>query len=139
MRETLDGGEVVALVRDGERQAGFSAAAVDEDRAGTALAVIAALLRSREPEVLAQEVEQGDAGVEEDFLPRPFRRGPHGRWHGHGLSRLWDWAFAATPVTLGMELTIFLYLPDGQDPLFVMETKVAWAAQDIGSESRSSR
>jgi PilZ domain len=28
----------------------------------------------------------------------------------------------------GMELTIFLYLPDGQDPLFVMEAKVAWAA-----------
>jgi hypothetical protein len=31
-------------------------------------------------------------------------------------------------VTPGMELTIFLYLPDGQDPLFVMEAKVAWAA-----------
>jgi hypothetical protein len=31
-----------------------------------------------------------------------------------------------TPVTPGMELTIFLYLPDGKDPLFVMETKVAW-------------
>lgn len=33
-----------------------------------------------------------------------------------------------TCVTPGMELTIFLYLPDGQDPLFVMEAKVAWAA-----------
>ncbi len=31
-------------------------------------------------------------------------------------------------VTPGMELTIFLYLPDGQDPLFVMEARVAWAA-----------
>ena len=31
-------------------------------------------------------------------------------------------------VRLGMELTIFLYLPDGQDPLFVMETKVAWTS-----------
>lgn len=31
-------------------------------------------------------------------------------------------------VTPGMELTIFLYLPDGQDPLFVMETRVAWTA-----------
>lgn len=31
-------------------------------------------------------------------------------------------------VTLGMELTIFLYLPDGQDPLFVMETRVAWTS-----------
>jgi hypothetical protein len=26
------------------------------------------------------------------------------------------------------ELTIFLYLPDGQDPLFVMEARVAWAS-----------
>jgi hypothetical protein len=33
-----------------------------------------------------------------------------------------------TSVRLGMELTIFLYLPDGQDPLFVMETKVAWTS-----------
>lgn len=31
-------------------------------------------------------------------------------------------------VAPGMELTIFLYLPDGQDPLFVMEAKVAWAS-----------
>ena len=31
-------------------------------------------------------------------------------------------------VTPGKELTIFLYLPDGQDPLFVMEAKVAWAS-----------
>ena len=31
-------------------------------------------------------------------------------------------------VKLGMELTIFLYLPDGQDPLFVMEARVAWTS-----------
>lgn len=31
-------------------------------------------------------------------------------------------------VTPGMELTIFLYLPDGKDPLFVMETRVAWTS-----------
>ena len=31
-------------------------------------------------------------------------------------------------VSQGKELTIFLYLPDGQDPLFVMEAKVAWAS-----------
>lgn len=33
-----------------------------------------------------------------------------------------------TSVEQGMELTIFLYLPDGQDPLFIMETTVAWAS-----------
>jgi len=31
-------------------------------------------------------------------------------------------------VPLGKELTIFLYLPDGQDPLFVMEARVAWTS-----------
>lgn len=31
-------------------------------------------------------------------------------------------------VPAGMELTLFLYLPDGQDPLFVMETRVAWSS-----------
>ena len=33
-----------------------------------------------------------------------------------------------TPVTPGTELTIFIYIPDGQDPLFVMETRVAWTS-----------
>lgn len=30
------------------------------------------------------------------------------------------------PVNVGMELTLFLYLPDGEDPLFVLESVVAW-------------
>ncbi|MEO5955865.1 MAG: PilZ domain-containing protein [Nitrospiraceae bacterium] len=33
-----------------------------------------------------------------------------------------------TLVMPGMELALFLYLPDGKDPLFVMETTVAWAS-----------
>jgi PilZ domain-containing protein len=32
------------------------------------------------------------------------------------------------PVNPGLEMTLFLYLPDGQDPLFVMEACVAWSA-----------
>ncbi|TKS59261.1 MAG: PilZ domain-containing protein [Nitrospira sp.] len=32
------------------------------------------------------------------------------------------------PVKIGMELTLFLYLPDGEDPLFVLEANVAWTA-----------
>jgi PilZ domain len=31
-------------------------------------------------------------------------------------------------VNPGLEMTLFLYLPDGQDPLFVMEARVAWSA-----------
>jgi hypothetical protein len=33
-----------------------------------------------------------------------------------------------TPIASQMELTIFLYLPDGKDPLFVMEARVAWTS-----------
>lgn len=33
-----------------------------------------------------------------------------------------------TPVKPAIEMTLFLYLPDGQDPLFVMEARVAWSA-----------
>ena len=32
------------------------------------------------------------------------------------------------PVKVGMELTLFLYLPHGEDPLFVMEARVAWVS-----------
>src|SRR5678815_5873912 len=31
-------------------------------------------------------------------------------------------------VKTGMEMTLFVYLPDGQDPLFVLEARVAWSA-----------
>jgi PilZ domain-containing protein len=33
-----------------------------------------------------------------------------------------------TAVTSRTELTLFLYLPDGGDPLFVMEARVMWTA-----------
>jgi len=32
------------------------------------------------------------------------------------------------PVKAGMELTLFLYLPDGDDPLFIVEAYVAWTS-----------
>jgi Tfp pilus assembly protein PilZ len=35
------------------------------------------------------------------------------------------------PVKVGMELTMFLYLPDGNDPLFVLETNVAWVSGSL--------
>jgi PilZ domain-containing protein len=30
-------------------------------------------------------------------------------------------------VNRGLDMTLFLYLPDGRDPLFVMEARVAWS------------
>ena len=32
------------------------------------------------------------------------------------------------PVQVGMELGLILYLPDEEDPLFVLETRVAWSS-----------
>ena len=32
-----------------------------------------------------------------------------------------------TVVTPGMELTMFLYLPDGRDPLFIVQARVTWS------------
>ena len=31
------------------------------------------------------------------------------------------------PVKRGLDMTLFLYLPDGKDPLFVMDARVAWS------------
>lgn len=31
------------------------------------------------------------------------------------------------PVQVGMELALFLYFPDGEDPLFILEARVVWA------------
>lgn len=35
------------------------------------------------------------------------------------------------PVKVGMELTLFLYLPDDEEPLFVSEVMVSWAAGSL--------
>jgi hypothetical protein len=58
--DPLDGGHLTALVLHGERQAGDDAPAVHEDRAGAAGALVAALLGSRQVEVLAEGVEEAD-------------------------------------------------------------------------------
>lgn len=35
------------------------------------------------------------------------------------------------PVRVGMELSMLLYLPDGADPLFILEAHVAWTTDNI--------
>src|SRR5262249_57395682 len=57
--ETLDRRDLRAILHDRQREARKHAAAVDEHRAGPALAVIAAFLGSRQVELVAQCVEQG--------------------------------------------------------------------------------
>src|SRR5580658_1834443 len=62
--EALDGGDLGALRGDGEGKAGVDAAAIHEDGAGAALAVIATFLAAGEVEVLAEDVEEGGARVD---------------------------------------------------------------------------
>ena len=59
-----------AVVGDREGQAGGGAAAVEQDGARPALAVVAALLGGGDAEVLAQQVEDGDAVVDADGVVR---------------------------------------------------------------------
>jgi hypothetical protein len=52
-----------AIVTDRERQTGVHAPPVEENGAGATLAAITAFLGAGEVEALAQQVEQGDAGI----------------------------------------------------------------------------
>ena len=56
--ETLDRCDVRAVLHDREGQARIDPAIVDQNRAGAALAVVAALLRSGQPEMNPQCVEK---------------------------------------------------------------------------------
>jgi hypothetical protein len=62
--ESLDRGDLGALVHHGQAEAGIDAAAIDDDRTRAALALVAALLGAGQLQVLAQQVEQGGAGVD---------------------------------------------------------------------------
>ena len=62
--EPLDRRDRLAVMHHRQRQAGIDAAAVDQHRAGAALAVVAALLRAGEREMLAQSIEQSRARVQ---------------------------------------------------------------------------
>jgi hypothetical protein len=55
--EPLDADDVGAVVGDRQRQAAVDPLPVEQDRAGSALAVVTALLDPGQVEMLAQEVE----------------------------------------------------------------------------------
>jgi len=75
-----------AVEADRQRQASVDAAAVDQHRAGAALAAIAALLGSREIEPLAQQIEERHPGVVElDVSSLPVEGQSNGE--GHGILR----------------------------------------------------
>ncbi len=58
LRQPLDGSDVGAVLHDGKGETGIDAAAVQQHRAGAALAVVAAFLGPGQAQMVAQEVEQ---------------------------------------------------------------------------------
>jgi hypothetical protein len=86
--QALDGGDLVAVVHDGQAQAAVDPPAVDHDRAGPALAVVAALLGAGQLPVLAQGVQQGGAVVQVQLVGLAVdlqrHRRARGRALGHG-------------------------------------------------------
>ena len=80
--EPLDRRDLRAVPHDGQGQAGIDPPAVDQDRAGPALAVVAALLGPGQAEVLAEGVEQGrpggDVQLPADAVDREGDRGFRG-------------------------------------------------------------
>src|SRR5437016_756901 len=62
--EALDRADGAALRRRREHEAGDHPPPIEQNRAGAALAVVAALLGAGQPEVLAQRIEQCGARIE---------------------------------------------------------------------------
>src|SRR5258708_13801722 len=63
--KALGADDLSALVRDGQGEATDRAPAVEQNRAGAALAVITALLWASYPETLPQGAQQGRPGVDD--------------------------------------------------------------------------
>src|SRR5438105_7449427 len=63
LRESLDCGDVSAVVHQRKREARVDPSAVDQDGARATFATVAALLGARQAELILQRVEQGGARV----------------------------------------------------------------------------
>ena len=59
--QTLDRGDPGVLVHNRQGQAGIDAAAIHQNGAGAALALVAAFLGAGQPQIVPQGVEQGYA------------------------------------------------------------------------------
>jgi hypothetical protein len=67
-RQPLDGDDLDVLMRDGEGEAAIDASPVEQDGAGAALPVVAALLGTGESETFAQRVQERGAGIDEKLV-----------------------------------------------------------------------
>src|ERR1700738_2333260 len=69
--ETLDGGDLRAIVHDGKRQARIDAPPLNEHGAGAALTLIAAFFRPSQLQMLAQQVKERRSRIENEGMTRP--------------------------------------------------------------------
>ena len=68
MAEAFDRGDLRALRRGCQREASVDSTAIDQHGAGSALAVIAALLATGQVKVLTEGIKEAGAGVERERL-----------------------------------------------------------------------
>src|SRR5262245_12114963 len=75
--QTFDGGDLVAVMHHRECQAAIDALSIDDDRAGAALSLVAALLRTGQREMLSQSIEQRGPRIEVQGIVPPVDREPY--------------------------------------------------------------
>jgi hypothetical protein len=80
--QALDGADLAALTGDRQGEAREDGPAVDDDRAGAAGALVAALLRTGQVEMLAEGVEETHPRFEVDEVGDTVDRQGHGRPRG---------------------------------------------------------
>ena len=68
LTNTFDSRDLIALVQRGKRETGKLAAAVNVDRASTALTMITTLLRSRQMDVLSQTIQKRGARIDSKII-----------------------------------------------------------------------
>jgi hypothetical protein len=66
--QSLDRGDLATVLHHRQGQAGIDALAVDQHRAGAALAAVAPLLGTGQSELVAQRVEQADAWLDQQLV-----------------------------------------------------------------------
>jgi hypothetical protein len=104
-REAFNRDDVLALAGRRQRQTGQDTLAVDDDRAGTARALIATFLSTGQTEHVAQRVQQREARVYRQFVGRVVHT--ESRVHGDHLVPA---AFAPS-FRASMALTVFASAP----------------------------
>jgi hypothetical protein len=68
-RHPFDRQDLRAVLGDRESKTRIDSSAIDQDRAGAALAAVAPLLRSGQVEAFAQQIEERDARIVELDVP----------------------------------------------------------------------